>query len=399
MRAILLWLAALVGLALIVFIAIYTLPGKPQRLSFSAVGYGRLSGWESSELTPTAQAFERSCRRIMAAAPERGVGGEDFFGAIGDWQPACRDFLALDLATIDTETLRTFFERRFTPLSVTAEQGDIGLFTGYYEPEYPGSLEKNPDYPVPLYGRPADLITVNLGDFSDDLSGKRIVGRVQAGALVPYPDRKAIEDGGLDGDVQVVAWLKDPVDAFFLHIQGSGVVLLEDGTRYRVGYAAQNGRDYTAIGRVLREEGALAPDNISMQTIRQWLEDHPDEAAQVMQANQSFIFFRPVDGQGPIGSEGVPLTAGHSLAVDRSVFPMGAPIWLETEAPVTAQATRPLHRLMIAQDTGGAIEGAIRGDVFWGTGNEAGEIAGRMQAQGRYFVLVPKAVAARLDAR
>jgi membrane-bound lytic murein transglycosylase A len=397
MRVTFLWLGALLALALSVFIAIWTLPERPARLGFSAVGYDRLEGWREADLALTAQAFERSCTRIMKTDAGRAMGGESLFGTVGDWQPACRDFLALDLSAIDSETLRTFFETRFQPLSVTAEAGPMGLFTGYYEPEYPGSLEKAPDYPVPLYARPADLVTVNLGAFSEALKGKRVVGRVRAGALVPYPDRKEIEENGLKTETRAVAWLKDPVDAFFLHIQGSGVVLLADGTRYRVGYAAQNGRDYTAIGRVLRQMGALAPDNISMQTIRQWLEDHPDKAAAVMQENQSFIFFRPVTGEGPIGSEGVPLTAGHSLAVDRSVFPMGAPIWLQTQAPLTADSVAPLHRLMIAQDTGGAIDGAIRGDVFWGTGEAAGEIAGRMQAQGRYFVLVPDAVAARLE--
>lgn len=397
MRATFLWLGTLLALAFAVFIAIWTLPERPARLRFAIVDYGRLEGWRAADLVPTAHAFRRSCQRIVKTDPDRAMGGESLFGWIGDWQPACRDFLALGLSAIDSETLRTFFETRFQPLSVTAEAGPTGLFTGYYEPEYPGSLTADPAYPVPLYGRPADLITVNLGTFSDALKGKRIVGRVDAGQLVPYPDRGEIETAGLAGEAQVVAWLKDPVDAFFLHIQGSGVVLLADGTRYRVGYAAQNGRDYTAIGRVLRQMGALAPDRISMQTIRRWLEEHPDQAASVMRENRSFIFFRPVEGEGPIGSEGVPLTAGHSLAVDRSVFPMGAPVWLETEAPVTAQDMTPLRRLMIAQDTGGAIEGAIRGDVFWGTGPAAGEIAGRMQSPGRYFILVPNAVAARLE--
>lgn len=384
---------ALIG---VIALAIFTLPQKPQRLALAVSGYDALDGWSHAALKATAQAYARSCARLSGRAAEAPMGRDARFGTVGDWQAPCGDFLSLDLSTIDDTTLRTFFETRFVPVRVSAGSKPQGLFTGYFEPEYDGSLMPGGGFDVPLYGRPMDLVTVDLGRFNDAWKGQRISGRISGSQLVPFPTRGEIEDGALGGSASPIVWLKDRVDAFFLQIQGSGVVLLPDGEKYRIGYAAQNGRDYTPIGRVLRQRAALSPDNISMQSIRDWLEHHPGQADEVMRQNQSYVFFRPVAGEGPVGSEGVPLTAGYSLAVDRSFLPLGVPVWLQTQAPTDGKDLKPIDRLMVTQDTGGAIKGPVRGDIFWGTGDAAGEVAGHMASQGRYFILMPKALAAAL---
>ena len=206
--------------------------------------------------------------------------------------------------------------------------------------------------------------------------------------MVPYWTRREIVAGALDGRAPVAVWVDDPVDLFFMHVQGSGTIALADGGRLRLGYAGGNGRPYVAIGRVLVERGAMALPEVSMQSIRGWLAAHPAEAAAVMDANPSYVFFREIEGEGPLGTEGVALTPGRSLAVDRRFVPLGVPLWLEASDPL--DASRPLRRLMVAQDTGGAINGAVRADFYWGFGDEAGAQAGRMKQQGRMWVLLPK---------
>ena len=317
------------------------------------------------------------------------MGADDVFGAVGDWQGVCRDLRALVAKDPGAGRLRSFIEDRFRPVAVSGGQRTTGLFTGYFAPEYPGSLTKTEKYDVPLYGRPRDLVTVDLGRFRPRLAGERIAGKVENGRLIPYATRQEIEAGPPLDEANPVAWLADPVDAFFLHIQGSGVIRLENGRRLRVGYAGRNGHEYTSIGRILVAEGALDPDNVSMQSIRRWLESNKSAASRIMRMNESYIFFQRHDGTGPIGSEGVALTPGRSLAVDASVLPLGVPVWLDTQMPGGDGNLKPLRRLMVAQDTGSAIKGVVRGDVFWGTGPEAAAIAGRMQAQGRYYALVP----------
>jgi membrane-bound lytic murein transglycosylase A len=250
---------------------------------------------------------------------------------------------------------------------------------------------------VPLYGRPPDLVSVDLGSFREDLKGRRIAGRVEEGKLVPYADRQAIEQGALAGHDLELVWVDDPIDAFFLQIQGSGRVRLADGGELRVGYAGENGHPYYAIGRELVKRGALRKEEVSMQSIRRWLEEHPDEAPAVLATNASYVFFQVIEGEGPLGAEGIPITAGRSLAVDRKHWPLGVPLWVDTAAPAAQKGApdRPLRRLVIAQDTGGAIRGPIRGDVFWGASDEAAEIAGRMKHPGRLWVLLPKELAER----
>jgi len=242
------------------------------------------------------------------------------------------------------------------------------------------------------------LINVDLGQFSEELQGKRIVGRLQGRRLTPYPERQGIVAGALAGRGLEIVYVDDPVDAFFLQIQGSGRVQLGDGEEMRLGYAGGNGRRYYAIGRELIKRGILSKENVSMQSIRAWLSANPLQGEEVMDLNASYIFFRELQGTGPIGALGVALTPGRSIAVDRRLIPLGIPVWLQASHPAAdpEQGDRPLHRLVLAQDTGGAIKGGVRGDIFWGHGPAAAAIAGRMKNAGQWFLLLPKALAARL---
>jgi len=365
-------------------------PPRPPKLALERVAFANLPGWREDRVAEAVPALLRSCAVFDRAKDDRDLG---LAGTPADWREACA--AANKLGADDAHA---FFERWFVPFAATESGKAVGLFTGYYEASLKGSRTRSERYRTPLYKRPPDLITANLGLFSDELKGKRIAGRVKDGELAPFPARKEIEAGALAGKGLELVWVDDPVDAFFLQIQGSGRVALDDGSELRVGYAAQNGRDYVPIGRKLIERGALARENVSMQSIRKWLADNPDQADGVMNENPSFVFFRELKGDGPVGAQGVALTAGRSIAVDRRHVPYGLPLWLETQAP-DADAAKPdgaFHRLMVAQDTGGAIRGAVRGDVFWGYGEEAAGRAGRMKHPGRWFLLLPKAAATRL---
>ena len=286
---------------------------------------------------------------------------------------------------------RQFFENWFAVYKVTDRGNPEGLFTGYFEPQLHGSLQKTPRFSVPLYRKPDDLVTVRLGRFNKKFTGQQVTGRLRANMLVPYAERAEIERGALTGKGLELAWVDDRVDAFFLHIQGSGLVRLRSGKILRVGYAGKNGQPYFAIGRELVARGALTAENVSLQTIRDWLEANPSEAQAVMNKNRSYVFFRVIKGAGPIGAQGVPLTAGHSLAVDRRYIPLGAPLWLDTTDPLVPGA--PMRRLVIAQDTGAAIKGVIRGDFFWGAGDRARRSAGKMRQLGRLYIFLPRTAA------
>lgn len=383
-------LAALTG---VVYLALILLSQAPVGLHFSYSDYENLPGWAEGDFSGAFPALSRSCEALAVRPDDSRLPGAAIGGTAADWHSACS---ALSSAITSSE-LRTAIEDNFTALEVTLAGNPVGLFTGYFETLLHGSRTADARYSVPLYARPGDLIMVDLGAFRPDLKGRRIAGRVEGGRLIPYADRQAIDDGVLDNRNLELVWVDSAVDAFFLHIQGSGRVKMQDGSMLRVGYAAQNGHPYLAIGRVLVARGELARDKVSMQTIRAWLDKHPDQMNEIMQQNASFIFFRELgDGDGPYGSANVPLTAGHSLAVDRNHLPLHAPVWLSTSYPDPASADNPplpFNRLMVAQDTGGAINGEIRGDVFWGFGEEAEEIAGRMANYGRYWLLLPNELA------
>jgi membrane-bound lytic murein transglycosylase A len=333
------------------------------------------------DLAPALAAFRLSCapilRKSSAAAEPLGNGR---VGRIGDWLPVCA--AAAELPEVDGAAARAFFERWFQPWKAGNNGNNEGLFTGYYEPLLNGARERGGRYTTPLLRRPGDLVMVELGRFRPAWRGERIAGRVVDGELRPYPTRAEIEAGALDRLNLAFLWVDDPIDAFFLEIQGSGQVQLADGSVVQLSYDGQNGRPYVPIGRLLMERGALAREDVSMQSIRGWILAHPDAAKALMDENPSYVFFRELAQAGPIGSGGVRLTAGRSLAVDRSFVPLGVPVWLD--------AGEDLRRLTVAQDTGGAIRGPVRGDVFWGDGEAAAERAGHMKAHGGEYLLLPK---------
>ena len=352
-------------------------PPPPDHLTLAPARFAELAGWQADAQAMALAAFARSCATLAKTPPATALG---VAGSIADWQPAC----AAVPAAPDDATARRFFETWFQPWRAGNNGAAEGLFTGYYEPELAGARRPGGGYATPLLKRPPDLVMVELGLFRPTWRGERIAGRVVDGRLKPYESRADIEGGALDRYHLAFLWVDDPVAAFFLQIQGSGRVHLPDGSLVRVGYDGQNGWPYVAIGKLLVERGALAREDVSMQAIRAWIKAHPAEGKALMAENPSYVFFRELTGDGPIGSEGVVLTPGRSLAVDRSFVPLGVPVFLD--------AGDGLRRLMVAQDTGGAIRGPVRGDVFWGAGADAETRAGALQARGIYYLLLPKTV-------
>lgn len=360
---------------------------KESGLILSPVAYSDLPGWHDDDFSSAMIAFQRSCTPIQFRNQEELFGHLAEAGKNADWQEACG---ALD--SVDQENsldVRKYLEDYFQPFEVRNGKNPTGLFTGYYEASLRGSRDKTDHYRYPLHARPDDLVMVNLGEFRNGLKGERIAGRVSGGMLKPYEERGQIVNGNWPHNDKVLIWVDDPVDAFFAQIQGSAVVELADGSAIRIGYAGQNGHVYYAIGRELVKRGHLAKETVSLQTIRDWLNSNPDQADDIMNTNRSYVFFGERSGvEGPLGGQGVALTAERSLAIDHSLIPYGAPVWVDIED--AAPEGGDMRRLMIAQDTGGAIRGAVRGDFFWGYGDRAESLAGPMNAQGRYWLLLPK---------
>ena len=345
------------------------LPPAPERARYVPTTFDALPGWPSAGLATSLQTFLRGCPRPGALAR------------------ACTEALAL--ARDDEQAARRFFESAFAPYALESSHGhDTGLITGYYEPVLEGSREPTERHRHPVFGVPEDLIVVDLAGAYPELRHLRLRGRLEGRRLVPYFSRSQIESRGPALGAPILAWTADPVELFFLQIQGSGQLSLPGGERLRLGYADQNGHPYRSLGRHLVERGELTVEAATMQGIKAWARAHPEKLVEALNANPSYVFFRALPpGDGPIGSLGVPLTAEYSVAVDRRFIPLGAPVYLASTHPTT-QA--PLERLLAAQDTGGAIRGVIRGDFYWGTGETAGEHAGRMRQQGRLWLLWPR---------
>ena len=343
---------------------------------YSDASFDDLLGWAGDDHGGALSAMILSCPHL-----ERH--GLPSFGTPSVWREICSD--ARENIQSKAGNAKQFFERNFRPLAISGPAGSEGLITGYFEPELRGSRTRDTRFNVPLHVRPPDLVSINLARFSNDLKGRRISGRIIGGSLVPYYDRVRIENGVLEGKKLELVWVDSLVDAFFLHIQGSGRIKLRNGQMIRLGYAGTNGRPYTAIGRELIRRGVLSRKETSMQTIRKWLKQNPAGGIKLMQTNESYVFFRELRGPGPVGALGVALTPERSLAIDRRLLPLGLPIWLETTLP----GGTPFRRLMVAQDTGGAIQGVVRADVFWGSGTRARNVAGEMKSRGKYWLLVP----------
>jgi len=339
--------------------------------------WGELTNWGVETLRPSLEAFVRSCTALEKQDA---------------WKPVCGTARTFAPDTPETE-IRSFFELNFDPWQVrNTDDTDSGMITGYYEPLLHGSLTRSARYRYPIYAVPDDLLVIDLSSVYPDLKHKRLRGKLEGNRVVPYLSREEIDRDPAPLKGRELVWVDDEIDLFFLQIQGSGQVELPNGQRMRVGYADQNGHPFRSLGRALIDSGQIPPEKASMQGIKEWARRHPRKVQEYLNTNPSYVFFRelPRDLPGPLGALGVPLTPERSIAIDPRVIPLGVPVYLVTTWPNTSE---PLDRLMVAQDTGGAIAGGVRADFFWGFGDEAGALAGRMRQAGRMWVLLPKGMA------
>ncbi len=367
------------GIVVVTCLLLAACPSRPLHKPAEAPGpsyvksaWQALPEWRNVDLAASLRALRAECVSLQRKE---------------QWQQICAEAGLLDIASNDA--LRAFFERRFTPWQLRNGDGsEQGLITGYYEPLLYGSRVKTARFRFPVYGEPDDLLVIDLAKLYPQLKGLRLRGRVEGKRVVPYYDRAAIEGEHAPKGKEIL-WVDDEIGLFFLQVQGSGRVQLPDGSIVKLGYANQNGRKYKSIGKKLVEMGELTLDQASLKSIRQWGIDHPDRLHELLYSNPSYVFFREMPDllQSAVGAMGIPLTAGYSMAVDRRTIPLGMPVFLATTWP---NSDRPLNRLMLAQDVGGAIKGTIRGDFFWGFGPEAGRLAGSMKQQGRMWVLYPR---------
>jgi membrane-bound lytic murein transglycosylase A len=365
-------------------------PFKLDDTELEPVAWSDLDGWAADDHLAAFAAFQTSCRSFRSVPQQRD--DQRMFNAL---QEICRRSAALRPA--NAEAARAFFEQNFRPVRIARLGESQGFLTGYYEPIVDGSRFPNPEFHVPLYRRPRDLTAAGYkpGAAAFPNKGALIGRRNGKNEIVPYHDRGAIEAGALDGEKLEICWLRDPFEAQSIQIQGSARVILEDGTPLRVNYDSHNGYPYTAVGRVLIERNLVPREEMSMQRIRDWMAANPDEAPKVRAANRSFVFFRitGLSSEGEAeGAQGVPLTPGRSIAVDK-IHVYGTPFFIEANLPIeSARPTTPFRRLMIAQDTGSAIVGPARADLYWGAGDDAGRIAGRIRHPGRFVMLLPRAL-------
>lgn len=362
---------------------------SPKPVELKQVSFSDLPGWQQANLQPSLTAFKQSCSAFLRQRGDKKVGSKKFELTASAWKPLCQQ--AVKLENPDTATLKQFFESNFTVVKFEKNGEVDGLFTGYYMPLLHGSREKTEHYAYPLYATPKNKVSLDLADFDPSFGHRKLSGLVEGNTLKPMPERAQINQGVLKKSSDVLVWVDDRIERFFLEIQGSGVVELPDGSHMIIGYDSANGAPYKAIGSVLINQKGMSRDGLSMDRIRQYLLKHTDEMDEVLHQNKSFVFFRELKQKAALGSQGVPLTPGYSLAVDRKWIPLGMPMWLDTTYLDSDKKTKPLQRLMIAQDTGGAIKGMVRGDVFWGDTKQAEFIAGNMKNRGHYYLLIPKA--------
>ncbi|UPJ49851.1 MltA domain-containing protein [Bradyrhizobium sp. 200] len=367
------------------------LPLQISGSQYSPLAWSDIAGWREDDHLAAYNAFRVSCRPIVAQvkppADPKALGTS--------LRDPCRIARGLELA--DDAKAKAFFEEHFLPLRITRLGEGEGFVTGYYEPIVDGSRTENEVYKVPVYRRPSNLFVRGTTQSSAGLPNKgQVFRKIGRRKLVPYYDRAEIEDGAIEGRGLEICWLKDQTDLLFSQIQGSARVSLDDGSTVRINYDAHNGYPYTPVGRILIERNIIPKDQMSMQRIREWMEQNPNEADELRRQNKSYVFFREVqlsDKDEAVGAQGVPLTPGRSIAVDKSLHVYGTPFFIEGELPIdSVQSKTPFRRLMIAQDTGSAIVGPARADLYFGAGLEAGKVAGRMRHNARFVMLVPKSL-------
>ena len=380
---------ALAGLLLLAGAPMLELKAEPVGgARLEPLSFGDLTGWPEDDHSAALRVFRRSCAAIVNADPALRPASPPS----RDLRAVCEAALALPEHVAAAEA-RRFFEDHFAPAHVRLSSGD-GFLTGYFEPEYAGSLTRTAEFQAPLLARPDDLVTIAQGETLPGLDAGLQAGRRTATGFEPYPDRAAIENGALGDGAKPVAFVRDAVEVFVIQVQGSARIRLADGSIVRIAYAGRNGLPYTSIGRILVERGHVPLAEMSLERLMGWLRANPEDGREIMRQNRSYVFFRRADeldpADGPIGGAGITLTPGRSLAVDRTLWSYGLPFWLEGELPLADGGSEPLRRLMIAQDTGTAIVGLARGDFFFGSGPEAGTRAGLLRHNTRFVVLMPK---------
>ncbi|GAB2878157.1 murein transglycosylase A [Uliginosibacterium flavum] len=351
----------------------------PPAAPFSAAQWSELPDWSRDKLDEAWPGLLASCKAMRQ--PE----------VKAAWMLVCEAAQALG-SKPSTAQVRSFLETWLAPQQiVNADGGREGLITGYYEPLMHGSRWKSAKNPVPVHGVPEDMLQLDLAEVYPETKGLRLRGRVEGRKVLPYWSRAQIESQGETFAAKTLLWVNDPVEFFFLQVQGSGQVQLADGSRVRIAYADQNGHPYKSIGRWLIDKGELTLAQAGMVGIQNWARANPQRLSELLNANPSYVFFREesANGEGPKGSLGVPLTAGRAIAVDTRMVPLGAPVFISFALP----DGKPMQRMVLAQDTGGAIRGRVRADFFWGFGAEAGKLAGQMRQQGRMWLLWPKGAA------
>jgi membrane-bound lytic murein transglycosylase A len=346
--------------------------GAANKLALTKVSFEELPGWDNADVKKSLSAFQLSCKTLLKQEPSTVTGSKHIKLKAGDWHPACNAALELDL--LSEETAKAFFEKWFHPLKFEQKKPVHGLFTGYYMPQVKGSLKKTPKYTTPIYGLPKGSST----------------------GLTHYT-REQIDKGALKKKAPVIAWIHSPIDRLFLEIEGSGVIKLTSGEKMYLGYAGENGAPYTSIGKVLIDKGIMTKHNASKTAIIRYLENHADKASALIHKNKSFVFFEDLKKPIAKGAKDMALTPGYSLAIDKKWIPLGAPLWLDTKKPdIQQNDEKQFQRLMIAQDTGGAIRGFMRGDIYWGSGKLATFLGEHMKNEGHYWLLLPKSIFNRL---
>ena len=362
-------------------------------LTLTKVGFADLPGWRDDALAEAVPSFLRSCERLAALAGDAPVGSDGHGGKARQWRAACR--AAGKLAPGDNDAARAMFEAEFVPYMAAGKAGPTGKLTGYYVAEIRASKTRHGAFQIPVLGRPDDLVMVDLASFVKDAHGRRIWGRMVHGELAPYYTRQEIRQGALAKRGLELMYASDPVDLLFAQIEGSAKAILEDGSTVWLEFAGKNGRAYRGVGGVLRGGGFLKPGEGTMQGIRQWFADHPTRFDEIADQDASYVFFMASKQPGAVGSQHTVLTAQRSMAVDRAFIAMSTPIWVEANAPVPGKkgVTALWHHLLIAQDTGAGIMGAVRGDIYWGDDAAAAERGGRMGGPGKYWLLLPRGVA------
>lgn len=356
--------------------------------AITPISFQSLNQWNADLHSAALRAFLLSCKKIRAMDPQASMPSTNIGGKAQDWQTLCQKASQIDDG--DDFAANAFFESSFTPYRLS-KMRDEALFTGYYEISLRGSKKKHGPYQYPIYAIPPNLTTITPGQHGLGQNETPASGVLINGELRPYYSRAEINAGILKNKKLEIAWVDDPIRLFFLHIQGVGTIFLDDGDKMRIGFAAKNGHPYTAIGKVLEERGEIKREDISAPNIMQWLYNHPNQSLEVMNQNQSYIFFRKTTTTGPIGGQGVAVTPERSVAIDPKYIPYGTPVWIETAIPLKNKM-QPYNRLMVAQDTGSAIRGPNRVDIFFGSGQEAEFVAGNLKSRGNLIILLPKTI-------